>query len=424
MRVMVVARAFAGLVDSLATGTWQPRGVPAIYKLLEALADDPGIELIPVFAVKDAGAARRLGGRRLTVPRLGGETHLLAWRPRPWLARLGLDGTLRELDHAWRCLALYRRYRPRVSYFTNANFVSAGLVARLGLGRVVLRLLGLHPEQWRLARGGSPPQRWFYRAPFAHVVCTLDGSGTDYYLPRLLRPGQACSVLPNGVDRAAPEPALVAAFKAGLGLGARPVVLFVGRLEWNKGCSEFVEAMIALVGRRPEAADALVVGAGSLGPTLEAAVAAAGLGARIRFTGALAHEDVACAFAAAAVYVSLNRLGSLSNANLEALAAGRCTVVLEPDPVAHVDEETEAMLPRDAVLRVPRRDTAAALARLLDRLLADPARIAAHEAATRRLADRLLESWAVRIAREVGIIRMAADAVTEDPDVRCRVVPG
>ena len=38
MKVLVVARLFSGLAESLSRGRWEPSGVPAIYKLLEALA--------------------------------------------------------------------------------------------------------------------------------------------------------------------------------------------------------------------------------------------------------------------------------------------------------------------------------------------------------------------------------------------------
>ena len=53
MRVMVVARLFTGVADGLAEGVWRPRGAPAAYRLLEALAADKETELLTVFASKD-----------------------------------------------------------------------------------------------------------------------------------------------------------------------------------------------------------------------------------------------------------------------------------------------------------------------------------------------------------------------------------
>ena len=409
LRVMVVARLFAGLADSLESGHWRPRGATAVYKLLEALADDPSIELIPVFAAKDAETGARFAGcHELHVPRLGGTAHILPYRHRPWLARLRLDGKLREFRHAIRCLFLYRHHRPRVSYFTNANFVVAGLFAHLGLGAVVLRFLGLHPEQKRIADGGSAIQAWFYRGPFDHVVCTLEGSGAPYYLPRLLRRGQPTSILLNGIDRKRPTAQAVDSVRQQYGLGARPAVLFVGRLEWNKGCREFVDALVTLLARRTDSVDALILGHGSLQPELTARIEAAGLGVRIRLTGAVPHDDVPAYLDAADIYVSLNRFGNLSNANLEAIAAGKCLVVLDRDPVSHVDEETEEVLPRDIVARVSRDECVAGLVDVLEGLLDDPARMESCAARTAALGDDLLEGWQVRTEREIEIIRSAA----------------
>ena len=145
MRVMVVARLFSGIADSLTAGSWQPKGVPAIYRLLEGLAARPDIELLTVFACKDPLDSRLAVGRRMTLEPIG-DVVVLPWSPRALLALLGLDGKLREIDHLLRCLWLYARFRPDITYFTNANFLIAGLFARFGLGRVVLRFLGIHPE--------------------------------------------------------------------------------------------------------------------------------------------------------------------------------------------------------------------------------------------------------------------------------------
>ena len=43
MRVLFLARLFAGLKPSLAAGEWKPAGMPAIYHLLEGLAEDPDV---------------------------------------------------------------------------------------------------------------------------------------------------------------------------------------------------------------------------------------------------------------------------------------------------------------------------------------------------------------------------------------------
>ena len=408
MRVMVVARLFTGLADGLAEGVWQPRGAPAAYRLLEALAADKGTELLTVFASKDEHDRRFSRGRTYDMPPLG-RVVILPWAPRRWLARLRLDGKLREASHLLRCLWLWLRFRPHVTYFTNASFPVAAVFARLRLSRVILRLLGLHPHQCQVAEAGRGLQHWFYQSPFDHVICSLDGSGSDYYLPRLIAPEVPRSVLLNGVDPQLPDQQAVARIAAEYGKTGRPVVLFVGRLEWNKGCREFVEGVLEVISRRPGSLRAVLVGDGSLRHELASRITEAGAGDAVRLVGSVPHGEVAAWLGRADIYASLNHLGNLSNANLEAIAAGKCMIILDGDARTHTDMETTRLIPDDAALRIGRDSMEENLARALESLLDAPARITSYATAARRLADELLQPLDARIAHELEMIRHIAE---------------
>ncbi len=404
MRVMVVSRLFSGFSDSLTTGTWRPKGQPAIYKLLEALAAAPDIDLISVFGCKDETAGKRFAGRRwANVDRLG-VCAILPYRRRRGLAAVGLDTAWREITHAARCLWLYLRHRPDVIYFTNANFAIAALFARLGLGRVILRFMGMFPAEQALALSRGGFVRWLYAAPFDHVVCTQEGSGAEWYLPRLLRPSVPLSILLNGVDRDRPSPEQVETLRASLGLTRRPTILFVGRLETMKGCVEFLDAALLVLKERPGAGQFVIAGSGSLKDTLLRRLEDAGRPGDIHLLDGLPHDSMPAVYATCDIYVSLNKHGNLSNANLEALAAGKCLVVLEGDPAAHIDQITESLLPRECARRVSRADISRNLADTLITLLDRPEQAAAHAAAARRLADKILIGWDERVSQEISII--------------------
>jgi glycosyltransferase involved in cell wall biosynthesis len=404
MRVMVVARLFSGLADSLSDGTWQPKGVPAIYHLLEGLAARPDIELLTVFTCKDAFDGKFKQARQFAVDPIG-DVVILPWAPRPLLARFGLDGKLRELSHLIRCLNLYRKFRPDTTYWTNANFLIAGLFAQLGLSRTMLRFLGIHPEQKRLAVGGSCLQRWFYRSPFDLAICSLDGSGGRAYLPKLLSAETPIEVILNGVDAPQPCPEMVADLREKYGLGGRPVVAFVGRLEANKGCREFVLAAGKVLERRPDSIDAVVVGGGAMFNELQGIARTSKLRDRIHMIGQVSHAEVPAWLEIASVYVSINHYGSLSNANLEAVSAGKCVVILEKDPATHTDEETEDVLPTDSVVRIDRHDIENALADTLIDLVDSPDKIAQYAEGARQVAARTFRTWEERIDYEIDLIR-------------------
>ncbi len=416
MRVMVVARLFAGFADGLAGGVWQPRGAPAAYRLLEALAADEDTELLTVFASKDEHDRRFACGGTYDMPPLG-RVVILPWARRNWLAVLRLDGKLREASHLLRCLWLRLRFRPHVTYFTNASFPVAAIFARLGLSRVILRLLGLHPHQYQVADAGRGLQHWFYHSPFDHVICSLDGSGADYYLPRLIAPGVPRSVLLNGVDPQLPDRQAVARIAAEYEKTGAPVVLFVGRLEWNKGCREFVEGVLGVLSRRPGSLRAVLVGDGSLHDELAGRIVAARAEDQVLLAGSVPHGEVAAWLARADVYVSLNHLGNLSNANLEAMAAGTCMIILDTDPMTHTDMETARLIPEDAALRVGRKDMAGNLARALESLLDEPGKIESYAAAAGHLGRELLQPWDRRIKKEVDLICHLAG---EDKATPCR----
>ncbi|MDP6660669.1 MAG: glycosyltransferase family 4 protein [Alphaproteobacteria bacterium] len=416
IRVMVVARLFSGLADGLAEETWHPRGVPAIYRLLEALAAREDVELLTVFANKDDNGGRFAHGNEFETPPLG-RVVILPWAPRRWLAALGLDGKLREAAHLLRCLWLWLRFRPHLVYATNANFPVAALFARLGLSRVVLRLLGLHPDQYKVAESKGGFQRWLYHAPFDHVVCSMDGSGVDYYLPRLIAPEVPCSVLLNGVDPRLPDREAVARITQSHGEDGSSVVLFIGRLEWNKGCREFVEGVLELLSRRPGSLRAVLVGDGSLHDELAGRIAAAQAEEQIMLAGSVPHGEVAAWLARADIYVSLNHLGNLSNANLEAMAAGKCMIILDADPQTHTDMETTRLIPEDAALRIGREEMAGNLARALESLLDEASKIESYAAASSRLGRELLQPWDRRIETEIDLICHLA---REDKATPCR----
>lgn len=409
MNVLVVMRVYSGLADSLAGGEWQPRGVPAVYRLLEGLAARQDIRTSYIFLARDPDP-RFERTLRSSIAALGGDVTVLPWRRWPLVGRR-IGNALREAEQALCVLWIAARSRAQVSYCTNAAYISASLIARLRIAPVVMRFLGIFPVHKQMAeRRGHAVARWFYRAPFARAVCTLEGSGAEYYLPKLLAEDVPCDVLLNGVDRPSADPAAVAALRARLSPQGLPIIAFLGRLESSKGCDDFVDGLIRLQALRPGGFIGLVVGDGAMRPQIERKLAAAGLAGQVHLAGAVPHREVANYLGASDIYVSLNRFGNLSNANLEALMSGRCTLMLESDPAGHIDEVTDRMVPAFVVERVSRNATAESLAVTLARLIDDPAEIRRRAEAASGLAATLVTDWPSRVSREIATILEAGGA--------------
>ncbi len=279
---------------------------------------------------------------RRQIPPIG-DTVILPYAT-PFGAMRRGNAAYNEFVQTARMLTLAAQFKPDVVYANYTNILPAALLARLGY-RVVLRLMGVQSHHRDIAAGKLPFFRWQLRSPFAHVVCTEDGSDPAALLPKLVRPDMPWTVRLNGCD-ARPLPAdQVQAFRREAGLGARPVVLFLGRLEPYKGALEFIDAVVATLKKMPDGADVVLVGDGPLRAEMEARVAAAGLAARIAFTGSQPHARVNQYLNAADIYVSTNLYGNLSNANLEALAAGACLVLPTSDPALPLDTVTDRLIP-------------------------------------------------------------------------------
>ena len=181
------------------------------------------------------------------------------------------------------------------------------------------------------------------------------------------------------------------------------LVLFVGRLTAEKGVGVLLDALERLRAPRWQAA---IVGDGALAGELARRIEAAGLGARVRLTGALDRAALADHYRAASlVVVPSIAPESFGLTGLEALAHARPVVAFPSGGVTEWLEDGVTGL-------LAARGDAGELAARIDRLLADPAlrrRLGGNgaELVRRRFGleahlDRVLELYAERRAARAG----------------------
>jgi glycosyltransferase involved in cell wall biosynthesis len=167
----------------------------------------------------------------------------------------------------------------------------------------------------------------------------------------------------NGVDCARFSPPLARADAQRalrLGLGARPVVGFVGRLTAQKGVNDLIDAMGIV--QSAIAADVLIVGDGEERVALEQRAAAAAFGDRIRFLGS--RSDTPALYGAMDLLVLPSSVEAFPMVLIEAMA---CEVPVVGTPVGDVPRiitpETGWITPQGQP---------AALARVILQALQDP----------------------------------------------------
>ncbi|MBI4365425.1 MAG: glycosyltransferase family 4 protein [Deltaproteobacteria bacterium] len=409
MRILYVCRVFSGFETSLETGRWLPTGAPTIYRVMEAL-DHGQNDVRFVMSCKGVGSDYRTSwtapdDRDVTFEGLRHTVHVLASEHRhpAWMGRL--RGPLTTLRHIWRLWRSVWFERPHLVYVDRSNVVFGALVAWLTRIPVVLRVMGVYPSMWETLRSASPAgrvTRWAYRAPFALVICTQDGSGGEYWLPKALRTGAPFHMLLNGFDGAARASGIDARLDAIP--RDRTVVLFVGRFESIKGCEEFAEAMLKIHADGRRDIHAVMIGTGRLHDQVRARVAGADAEHMFTFIDRLPHDQIPEAHRRADVYVSLNRLGQLSNANLEAMSMGACMIVPPPQPERGIDIATQELINDTAAVRLPAEDQTNALAAAICALADAPARREQLRANMRAVAARVVKTWDTRVAEEFALI--------------------
>lgn len=231
------------------------------------------------------------------------------------------------------------------------------------------------------ARRSVPKEHGVQRILAELVVRTADRIIVN---AELLRPGgragERTDVISSGVDTDRFHPtADRAAAKRALGLdAAAPVIGTVGRLEPRKGTATLIAALAALrdAGRRD--VTALIVGDGPLRAELAADAERRGIASQVRLLGDRA--DVRDVLAALDVFVLPSRTEGMSNALLEAMSMAL------PVVATAVGGTPEVVADGRSGLLVP-ADDAAAMARAIDRVLAEPAFAATLGGAARRVVE-------------------------------------
>ncbi len=347
--------------------------------LLARIAADPAIELEVFFesAISLSGYHDPGFGRQVAW-----DTPLLEGYDHRFLPTLGSN---RRLGNLWpwpygliRALQRGRFDALWVHGYARPHHLLA-MAAAKALGLTVL----LRDEVWDRGRPRQPGLRQTARRGVVALVARLAdgflaiGSHNAAHYRGWGVPDARLFAMPYAVDdaafaaKAAAAAPQQAALRAELGIGARPVVLFVGKLMGRKRPLDALEALAGLDGPALARDPVLVIaGDGALRGAVERRIAELELHARVRLLGFRNQGELPALYGLAEVLIIPSETEPWGLVVNEAMAAG--TAVLASDEVG-----SAADLVRDGETGyvVPVGDTAALSARLGD-LLADPRRAA------------------------------------------------
>ena len=225
-----------------------------------------------------------------------------------------------------RLAALFKEQQPQVvqSFLFNANVVATLAARRAKVPRMVTGIRVADPNQWR-----QRMERWL-TPKVDKVVCVSQGVA-DFCQSKCRFPAEKLVVIPNGVDLSRFENVQPADLtELGVAPGRR-AILYVGRLEWQKGLDWLLVKVMPRVFRELPQHDLLLVGAGPEHDALLRHAMALDNMSSVHFPGWRA--EVPQILAASDLLVLPSRWEGMPNAVLEAMAAGKPVVATQAEGV-------------------------------------------------------------------------------------------
>jgi len=319
--VLFITSFYSGLRKSVLENNWLPEGMPAIYKLLERLYQKEisfdyvfmtdssfnGIKMLHLDQFKDSNF--------LIIPRIRINT---------------LKGFIKDYlinSNLFNAITSHLNLNDYVLiYIDRANVGLIPFINRLFKGRVMLRLHGVGELLTRFDNRMSYIHYGFKRYAFSRiidtVICTEDGTPGQIFINKYIKNAKKSYVLLNGIDD---SPKIEIRYNneklKQLNL------LFIGRLDVDKGILEIIE-FIKIAGDLGTRIKINIVGSGSYEDKVKLL---ADKYPFVEFQGTLPHSNIINLYLESDIYISLNKLGNLSNTTLEAINYGLGIITLAPD---------------------------------------------------------------------------------------------
>ncbi|MCH8033730.1 MAG: glycosyltransferase family 4 protein [Bacteroidetes bacterium] len=395
-KIIIISRLFSGLHESIKNGNWAPTGIPAFVKLAEQLVKTK--ELTWLISCKTEGESEIVGNKFL---HLNIDQYNIFVIPYLNILHFSkLNSLLNNLITIFYCIYFTIKTKKKLFYFDRSNIKTAAFVKLILRQYVVIRILGLYPGQKKLvsnpiSRFRRISEYYAYRVKYDLAVCTQDGSGIEFYLDRLLSKKTPSVVLLNGVERHKFN--FYKKNKDYLSL------LFVGTLTESKGIIDLIDAL-SLIKKANIHFKATIIGKGDLEEHIQKTIFNRDLVDYVKLIGIVEHKKIFSYYEEADIYISLNKLGNLSNTVLESMTLGKCVIMLGKDPTDFTDVFTEKFVPTDKVNFINRENIVDNLVNVLVHLHENYSLVSEYSSQMKKFADENFWTWDERIGYEIKLL--------------------
>lgn len=391
MKILFLISEFSGLKKSIKKSIWDPTGAPTIYRLIEELDKRSYIKDIIILSNNKKKKIIKIKGLNANFIILNKSKSLL------YFSRI-----LSFLFNMKTILSILRKTKNHLVYVDRANVVYGAILSKFFKKNVVLRIMGIYPDMLEIKKRfnfQSFIERLSYKAPFSKIICTEDGTPGKEWLNEYTNKKVSKNILLNGFDKDN--------FKLAKKVGFREKnrILFVGRLEKIKGCQEFVDVALDFPRKYRKRVEFIIVGNGSLKKNLVTIIKKRKMDKFIQIMSDISHKKLNKIFNSCDIYVSLNKLGSLSNSNIEAMCNGKCCIFLNKDKNSSTDSSTYKLISDKEIIKVSRENIKESLTNILVNLLENPEIIETYSSNISVLSNKLFKSWRERIMIEIRLLK-------------------
>ena len=381
--------------------------MPTIVKLLEGLKAE-NIEFDNIFIDLDA---KEIKTEKISNDMFHNEMYLLGLTKKLNIRFLRSTGELINSFYIYRKIKnLLKDSQYDLIYIDRSN-LTIGAALTFSRHKVVLRLHGVMKQNDLYCNKINKLRNFIkilsLKAPFKYIICTKDGTPGKEFLDKYSKSSVPRSILLNGVDKNISNTSGKIT-KKNLSISKDvPVFLFLSRLSKDKGIIEFLDALIMMKSLK-EQFSVLIVGDGNLLADVKNKIKNENL-TNVIVAGTVPHTEIYDYFNISDVYVSLNRLGNLSNTVLEAVNTEMCIITLKRSNHSLRDYSTFNFF-KDDVFYVDEENIKNDLAEIMKKLIKNPNIIEQHTKQMIVHKNKLL-TWDERVNKEINILQ---EVVTND----------
>ncbi len=400
MKILYVCRLYSGFEESIKTGQWNPKGAPTIARMIEYLDTSKNHNLTIILTQKNKKPSLKLkpiqtfqlDGLLTPITVISGPNIIPKWS---WK----FQDKFSDAHQLLRIFTAYFKLKPDIIYCDRVNILPAAFLSRFTKAKVIWRVMGVLQEMHQDADKNSIRsnfRKWLWRSPFKSVICTLDGSGGDVWMNKVLNPATLNYLLINGINKENQSTNTSIKLPDG---GIK--VLFVGRLESLKGIEEFMESFYEAA-KQNKKLHAIIAGDGSLKEDMIYQSKKLKMQNRVHFLGSITPNQLKYVRKNCSFYVSLNKQGNLSNVNIEALYDELPTIIPSSQPEKNIDVDTDNFVPDNVFYRFGKVGDKDALVKAI-LFMANDSNRNNFKKNMRPCAEKLLPSWPERIKQELAI---------------------